>query len=322
MKESIYNSAIKKSINEIYQALSHPNKLAETLVNICQVLEHVDLHWKVEDLNEHSLLDCIVIKDGKLSASKYSSSRHDNKTNNNKEKKIVLEYALNNNRSLSICFQRSEQHYSFKSSEIEFINQLSPHFIHYVNIAYENGLTNKTNKTLEITLDRINRPIWIVNNKLKIIFSNKTANDCSTTTNIDNKFLVDNINFKKQFETLIKSQNDDKKHYNLNLTHQDIKQSLWIYPLDQQQDNSLFMICGREYLPEICQIKVLFGLSDRQSQVCWLLMQGNSIQNISIEINKSYNTVRNTLYNCFRKLDVKNQSELISRLYSGIRVID
>ena len=60
------------------------------------------------------------------------------------------------------------------------------------------------------------------------------------------------------------------------------------------------------------QLKSSFGLTNSEAKVCSLLMKNISIKKIAELENKSINTVREQIQNCYTKTDVRNQLELIN----------
>lgn len=61
-----------------------------------------------------------------------------------------------------------------------------------------------------------------------------------------------------------------------------------------------------------------FPLSKREMQISTMLMRGKSVRKISEELEISPHTVRNHLKNCFRKLGVSSQVELVTRFASTV----
>jgi len=60
-------------------------------------------------------------------------------------------------------------------------------------------------------------------------------------------------------------------------------------------------------------VKMLGELSEREREVCQLLLRGHSSSQIGAELHISPHTVRNHMKAIFRKLEVNSQLELISR---------
>ena len=85
---------------------------------------------------------------------------------------------------------------------------------------------------------------------------------------------------------------------------------------DEAFPEGLVMIVGRKPLPSITTLMHHSKLTQRQAEICILLMQGMTPQSASQKLSISINTFRNTLAVCFRLLKVNNQSELIRALFS------
>lgn len=59
-----------------------------------------------------------------------------------------------------------------------------------------------------------------------------------------------------------------------------------------------------------------FELTNREQELVYLIITGNSNKDISDKLHISLSTVKNHIYNIYRKVNVKNRFELISKLSS------
>lgn len=68
--------------------------------------------------------------------------------------------------------------------------------------------------------------------------------------------------------------------------------------------------------PSEHQLKQVFNLTPAEARCCHLFAAGMSLKEIAAQENKSVNTAREQLQNCYRKTNSKNQLELINLLAS------
>lgn len=69
-------------------------------------------------------------------------------------------------------------------------------------------------------------------------------------------------------------------------------------------------------LPAVCDLGQYFGLTQREAQVCSLVLQGLSDKEISRQLSISFPTVRTHLNHTFSKAGVTSRAELIHRVSS------
>jgi len=239
-------------------------------------------------------------------------------------------FEVNDGFVVKVSFQRHQDHQAFDKNIESFLNYLRPHLKNYVqlNPVFQGQGFNEN--SWQESLDCINRPLWVVDRLGKLVFANEMGNEWITTNKclqVEKGQLIPVIHtYQNKFLNTIHEMSQAQKQQgvlvnNLMIHHQGEVENLWLSPLVTEDcyQPDLVMIVGREQSPNEKELEILFSLTTRQSQICALLIQGECLQSIAKKLNISVNTVRNTLYACFRKLGVENQSELIMRLYSGIK---
>lgn len=239
-------------------------------------------------------------------------------------------FLVNDGFVVKVSFQRHQDHCAFDERTESFLNYLRPHIKNYVqlNPVFHGQAFNEN--SWQASLNCLNRPLWVVDRSGKLVFANEMGHQWLAKKQhfyIKNGQLVPVINdYQNKFLNAIfaikQSQHSQGIFINrFIIPYQGGVENFWLSPLiikDGHQPNLVMMI-GREQSPDERELKILFSLTNRQSQICALLIQGESLQTIATKLNISLNTVRNTLYACFKKFGVENQSELIMRLYSGIK---
>ena len=246
---------------------------------------------------------------------------------------IGSSFEINHSHMLKVSFQRHSDHTYFDDNTEDFLNLLKPHLSKFVQLSSVFQEQQQSN-IAQMLLD-LNRPVWIVNENLEIIFHNHDAQQWMQQGN----YLSSHQN---QLVTKLPSQHNqlaEKVKFTIQLphnpklwaginkfdTHGKIvlgtplqNECFWLTPLPNCQDptTSVALITGRKPLPKVDLIQRIHGLSQRKAQLCLLLMEGYSTSDAAQHLNISINTVRNNLAACFKELNVNNQSELVQHLFN------
>lgn len=249
-------------------------------------------------------------------------------------------FNMENDSLFKVSFQRHSDHAEFDQDVEDFLNILQPHLAHFVRLAplFEEQTSN-ANLWLS-TLDSMARPIWILDSNLRIVYRNHCAEEwmnCgSIVTSKENILLTANKQQQKTLHHLVRHTahvlqacNTNKMmqksywhHHRIVLESQHGQlENFWLSPFANQEllgSDGLVLMTGRKSVPNTDQLTHSYGLTNRQAQLCALLMEGRALPEASQHLNISINTVRNILAACFNKLGVKNQSELIQLLFNGL----
>ncbi len=94
-----------------------------------------------------------------------------------------------------------------------------------------------------------------------------------------------------------------------------IPMSLSVTPIRDRWDDCLGYVLIGQPIKRLVELQGGYALSSREKEVCFLLMQGLSNQEIATRLFISPGTVKNHLYNIYEKTGVRNRVEL-SRLFS------
>lgn len=247
---------------------------------------------------------------------------------------IGCSFDIDDGSMLKISFQRGPDQDPFDDDIETFLNLLHPHFKQFVRLSpmFEEAVLKYNN--WQKSLEYLDRPIWVVNADLRIEFMNSQAEQWLEGSKYlrceEKKLLTVSLSEQKKFHAsvknisgltispLINKDNVPTNSERVILGSVLDSESFWITPFVNNTKKNLVMITGRKALPEIDIIMQRHGLTQRQSQLCALLVQGSSIQEIAAQLNIAVNTARNTLAACFRVLNVSNQSELIRTLLGDV----
>jgi len=238
-------------------------------------------------------------------------------------------FEIEKSQMLKVCFQRHSDQAEFDSEIEQFLNILHPHLQRFVQLS---GVFNEYDcHQIDISksFDYINRPVWIVNKNMSIVYYNSQADEwmkkSACFTKKQGKLSALDCQQNRAFKALVSKLTNGKENLanllscnamriNVGLSEQE--ESFWVSPFSStDSDSSLVLVVGRKPIPDAEIIQKRHGLSKRQAQIAMLMLQGKGMQEVSNEMNISPNTVRNTLALCFKKLNIKNQSELIMHLF-------
>ena len=238
-----------------------------------------------------------------------------------------------------VNFQRNDDQDPFDEELETFLNWLHPHFRHFVRLSsiFQHQQGQISHENWQQPLLHLNRPVWVVDEHMHLVFHNHNADewlrDSSYLTCIEGQLTSPDHTQDKMLKQSVvrfselsmpgglKHTANGGHHYDrITLGDATASESFWLSPLMNQGEtkNGLVMIIGRKPLPNISMLMQYHHLTQRQAQICLLLMQGVTPQQSAQKLNISLNTVRNTISACFRVLNVKNQSELIRLLYSAL----
>ncbi|MGR6871755.1 helix-turn-helix transcriptional regulator [Pseudomonas sp. HK3] len=235
---------------------------------------------------------------------------------------------------VKVSFQRHDDQRHFDDDIEYFLNLLQPHISRFVQLS--SIFQQHQQNDIAQMLTGLNRPVWVVNNKLDVLFHNEQAQTWMGAgehlTSQNNKLLaVNSIQqsaLEKQVALITQTPHNPKLWQGSHITRSYEKiilgkpgyaENFWLTPLPNCQDpnTSVALITGRKPLPKVDLICHLHGLTQRKAQLCLLLMEGCSSYEAAQHLNISINTVRNNLASCFRQLNVSNQTELMQLLFNS-----
>ena len=230
---------------------------------------------------------------------------------------------------LKITFQRNDNQKAFEDEVQSFVNLLRPHFSHFVNLSPVFEDQKQLRQSWVQTLDSVNRPVWVIDKNLNVHFMNAGAEllaSESMTLSMAGKHLQ--CSAYEDQQTLLRAASavfsgiDNPTELGADACFERVALAtlnLWIIPLAQGGE-PLAVVMGPANTPDVVKIAEAYGLTERQAQFCVMLYNGETLQEIAFALNISVNTARNHLYECFERLGVKNQSELILQIFGGLRL--
>ena len=245
-------------------------------------------------------------------------------------------FSIDNGHMVKVSFQRGADQQAFDEDAEYFLNLLHPHLARFVKLSplYQQGETRR--QSWKQVADYLNRPVWVVNHRMQLVYSNSMADEwmtnghCFRTNNgcleafdsAQHKHLAGVVSVTGMAVSDTArwcGQSSHLRQDRVMLGYGNQAENVWVSPVMETGEGTsgLVMITGRKPSPQSNGLERSFGLSGRQAQVCALLMEGRSLTDISGSMNISVNTVRNQLAECFRKLKVSSQAELIKTLYTG-----
>ena len=364
---------LKSYINRIYQAVLEPDKIAHIMSDLRYVIDAPYSAFQVENVYTNQLRQASLIGYDQQSIDSYtdyfvtrdpwsmevlkrdlldtpfiathkilkdtcyreSEFYRDWGRHHGVRHAIGTGFTLDEGFIFKANFQRHSDQEHFSEDVELFLNWLRPHLEHFVRLSSVFHQQNLPLENWQKTLQQVNRPIWVVNEHLRLVSHNQCAQDwlenghylsckggqLSTADHHQQRKLKEKVSGLINLVT----SNDLNQNSNFNYQFDQVRigdalesETFWLSAIvnDESLPEKLVMIVGRKPLPNISTLVKSHPLTQRQAQVCLLLMQGMTPQLAANKLNISVNTFRNTLATCFRVLKVNNQSELIRLLFS------
>ncbi len=365
---------LKHYINRIYQAVLEPEMMAGVFDDLRHVVEAPYGGFQVENIHTHELRQSSVIgydenyfkgysdyyihcepwtleglKRGMFDSPFIPSQRlladkiyRESEFYRDWGRKYDIRHAIGTTFTLDdgfifkANFQRHADQEIFDEDIEVFLNLLRPHLSHFVCLSPMFQQPAIANGSWQQALKHLNRPVWVVNKNLQLVFHNQCADEwledgkylfCKdgllmTPDHQQQQLLMKRIGQLKEMAAsidMVEAAECTHQYDRISLGNDASGESFWLSPVMESEKSAdgLVMITGRKPLPNIDMLIKYHGLTQRQAQICLLLMQGHSLQTSAQKLNISVNTIRNTLATCFRILNIKNQSELIRLLFSS-----
>jgi len=260
---------------------------------------------------------------------------------------VGTNFTLDDAYILKIALQRHDEQNAFSSEEARFLNLLRPHIKQFVRLSNLNAREYANRQGWIEGLDRLKRGVWVVDANMKVVHLNTMAESIvAGHKDNDSKGWIDiqsgrlSLSEKASQEELLRRVASlielispvspgvsidthaltDSLYEYVDVNIPAGCERLWLAPLALQGMPGLVAIISREDPTSSEEIQKIFDLPERQAQLCALLAQGETLQSCSESLNISLNTTRNTLAACYRRLNVNNQSKLILKVHSQLRL--
>jgi len=238
---------------------------------------------------------------------------------------------------VQITFQRGEEHGPFTIEEEDRFTKMSQYLAKAVDLRIKLTGQDKNDLRLKSVLNKFRLPVSAVNEFGAIIAHNNSMLGFLQSQDIlkveDNKlFLNDSERNRQLNHSITKSianSKDIESMFDADASMVEINNGddsfvVGACELSQKEDDgenfsgALLYVVSPDLLQAIpeSQLKGLFGLTDSEAKVCSLFAQNMSLKEIAAKENKSINTAREQLQNCYGKTNTRNQLELINLLAS------
>ncbi|GLQ33573.1 helix-turn-helix transcriptional regulator [Litoribrevibacter albus] len=245
---------------------------------------------------------------------------------------IGTSFLLSDGYHAKVSFQRGREQGAF-SEEIEAaLNLLRPHFGHYIRLAPIFEVASRYQFHWQFFIHQLDRPVFVVDKSLKVIMMNREAEQWMKETALlgvshgqlfapdsrQHSHLQKSIDWASHPETA----NSATLGF-VQLYSGEQSENLWTLPLiDFEQSGydstGMALLIARRRIPHCKMVMEKFSLSQRQAELCLLILEGKTLEEISQDMNVALNTTRNTLIACFSKLGVRNQVQLIQLLLTRL----
>lgn len=232
-------------------------------------------------------------------------------------------FKVDNQHILKLAFQRHCDHQAFADHDEQFLNLLHPHFGQWLRLSnlFKDQPSHHEQRDI---LDGMNRPVWLLSSDLTIKYSNKMAEQwlkqAHFVTLKDQKLTTRDYNQYCQLQQKVNALSTPEKQrlsgnqHAISLTDGNQSEMFWLVPVLVNHQR-LVMLVGRKQNADARHVHQQFGISLRQAEISTRLSAGSHVAEIANDLNISVNTVRNQLSSSFRKLGIKNQSELVELIH-------
>lgn len=239
------------------------------------------------------------------------------------------------NQLIEVFFSRTALEGAFTSDDLDILNTFYRHMTHFFTLSSLFNMESMELKEGIQSLKILNRPFWVVNRHLALVYDHQPVqpntdfkqslfvqdrNLCTNDAPQTEALLetVSDVIKKASIQKIMSSSAANYEGEKISIATDSILEHFWLSPIGTgiHQDTSLVMITARRCVPQKDQLMQTHGLTQRQAQLCLMLMQGKTLAATAQSLGISINTARNFLSACFRHLKVNNQSELIRLLYS------
>lgn len=246
---------------------------------------------------------------------------------------LVAVFRLDKHSSLIISLYRDREEGNFGSKDRSVLNdqfEFIESSVRYYGIYRNQYIKSIGRRSL---IDQIRRPLWLVDEKLRVLYRNSEAGDKEKSDKICHPSVTGMVGFNvisavesERLKNIIHSVStlscaEHSGSYHSFVTSSGQVECFFISPVPDISFQSggggnAVLICGAVTVPSSATIREVLGLSRRQAELCECIATGYSLQEAASHMGITYNTVRNTLISCYRKLDVSSQSQLVIKVFS------
>lgn len=238
------------------------------------------------------------------------------------------------NEYLILALQRNQLAGPFSEFELQQLNLLAPHIKQTVQLFIKFYRQQSDNSSLQAAINTLVQPTIVMNELLQVRYTNTAAeallagNDAIVINGDQIKIRQEEIHHHFMYHAWgLTSRGTENPDQEFNSTivvpssNGDGNLTITLSPMFDQQQNGasrglLLQIFHPkpQSLPSAERIKAAFNLTRAEAEVCLLLAQGQSIQDIAKARHVSINTVREQIRVTFKKTRYSRQSELVTAI--------
>lgn len=238
---------------------------------------------------------------------------------------------------LVMAFYQLLQSCKLEDESLEFLRQLTPHFISAAYIYQEACLLKRHNYSLVESLKRTNQAIFLLDAQLRLVFSTPEALkllESNNTLRIGRSGQLEVMEAKQQFalnelfQELLRAQDTQNlmprqlaiASGGMGTTQHPLKISaIRLCDNDSQIDSAIHIAVfvenpGRARLVPQDYLQQAFAFTRTETQIAQLLLNGMSLAQIAASRHTSLETVRWQIKSLLQKTNTKSQAEIIRLL--------
>lgn len=246
---------------------------------------------------------------------------------------------INEDSTCYMTFQRAKNQQAFDLHYLATLKSLVPHIQRAVLINNKTQNIELQNNLLSEALNQINSPICLVNKRGSIIYINEIAEQLITQQDgisiKNNCLFIHAIKENRQLQGLIRQaahkSNDDRLTHGGSMCYKNIEHhssiSILVSPVNPDKTNLvtqkdevaliLFNTSNHRVSLTIDLLMGLYKLTPAEAKLTLYLCEGLTLDEISIKLARSKNTLRSQLRSSFNKVGVSRQSELVHLINTG-----
>ncbi|MHB0999560.1 MAG: LuxR C-terminal-related transcriptional regulator [Armatimonadota bacterium] len=236
---------------------------------------------------------------------------------------LILECGTPSNIMLLLSLSRRDSHEHFNDKDRECMKILHPHFTN----AYKRQLLlddiARSNKSFLSIMDQVNRPIIIFDadftplhlncSFLKLVSDNRCLHDIQKSLEISARNIIISSALNGDH---LSSAGDDV------ITIDDTKYRMVISRIEPSDAPVYYIADLEEIANHLCRIidasAHKYRLSDREIEICIMIMKGLSNREIAETLYLSEYTVKDHLKNILEKLHVNSRSKALAKLFGSL----
>jgi DNA-binding CsgD family transcriptional regulator len=222
---------------------------------------------------------------------------------------------------LKFSFFKEPQNGEFTDNDKLFLQFLYPHIVQSYKKSLLFNELRKVDNILHLAFEKMHRPYVIIDAKFKLIHASAAVKELCAVHEQSIDTLIDLL--RKPAEPVIKTLSVSGFGFQFtNISLWDIRYRLTVVRIEQTDLSSYYILAFDTMSDQLSKTVVKcsdeFGLSNREIDICIMMMKGLSNHDIAEALYISEYTVKDHLKSIFIKLKVNSRSMAIAKLFGSV----